>query len=92
MTKAELTAGNGPAWEPRQWAMNGTRGTHENQGGVEVFIAPMHVLGVILRHLLFVRGVEIELGHWSRWVGSTFTGLVRYYDGVESATVDPAHL
>jgi len=40
-------------------------GDARNQGGGEILIAPLHALGVILRHLLFVRGVEIELGHWS---------------------------
>jgi hypothetical protein len=36
--------------------------THENQGGVEILVVLLHVLGVVLRCLSFVHGVEIELG------------------------------
>ena len=36
--------------------------THENQGGVKIFIVLFHVLGVILGRLSLVHGVQIELG------------------------------
>jgi len=35
--------------------------THENQGGVEILIVFLHILGVVLHCLSFVRGVEIKL-------------------------------
>jgi hypothetical protein len=43
------------------WAGNWSAETRENQGGVEVLIAFFHALGIALRCLSFVRGVEIEL-------------------------------
>ena len=36
--------------------------THENQGGIEIFVVLLHVLGVILHGLSFVHRIEIELG------------------------------
>jgi len=36
--------------------------THENQGGVEIFVVVLHVLGIVLGRLPFVHGVEIEFG------------------------------
>ena len=36
--------------------------THENQGGVEILVVPVHVLGVILQSLSFIHRIEIELG------------------------------
>jgi len=35
--------------------------THKNQGGVEVLIVSLHILGVVLHRLSFVHGVEIKL-------------------------------
>ena len=37
-------------------------GTHENQGGVEIFVVLLHVLGIVFDRLSPVHGVEIELG------------------------------
>ena len=37
------------------------RETHENQGGVEVFVVLVYVFRVILRRLSFVHGVEVEV-------------------------------
>ena len=36
--------------------------THENQGGIEIFVVLLHVLCVILHSLSFIHRVEIELG------------------------------
>jgi len=36
--------------------------THENQGGVEIFIVILHVVCVVLRRLSFVHGEKIKLG------------------------------
>ena len=36
--------------------------THENQGGIEIFVVFLHVLGVVLHGLSFVHRIEIELG------------------------------
>ena len=36
--------------------------THENQGSVDLFIMLLHVFGVIFHRLLFVHGVETNLG------------------------------
>jgi len=36
--------------------------THENQGGVEVLVVFLHVLGVVFHRLSLVHGVEVELG------------------------------
>ena len=36
--------------------------THENQGGIEIFVVLLHVLGVILHGLSFIHRIEIELG------------------------------
>ena len=36
--------------------------THENQGGVEIFVVVLHVLGIVLGRLPFVHGVEIDFG------------------------------
>jgi hypothetical protein len=44
------------------WGGNWSAETHENQGGVKVLIAFFHALGIVLRRLSFVRGVEIGLG------------------------------
>ena len=64
MTKAELTAENKPAcrfnWLDKgagaieEWA------THENEGGVEVFIILLDVVGVMVSCLLLVDGVEVN--------------------------------
>ena len=35
---------------------------HENQGCVEVFVILLHIVGIVLRRLLFVHCVEIDLG------------------------------
>ena len=37
-------------------------GTHEDQGGVEIFVVLLHVLGIVFDCLLSVHGVEIEFG------------------------------
>ena len=34
----------------------------ENEGGIEILVVLSHVLSVILHRLLFVHGVEVELG------------------------------
>jgi len=39
----------------------GNTETHENQGGIEILVVILHVLGVVLHRLSFVHGVEIEL-------------------------------
>ena len=44
------------------YGCKGNSGTHENQGGVEVFIVLLHVFGIVLRRLSFVHGVEIKIG------------------------------
>ena len=64
MTKAELTAEKRPAWGcgQRDVAIGGGAGANENQGGVEILIVLLHVLGVVLHRLSFVHGVEIDLG------------------------------
>ena len=36
--------------------------THENQGGVEILIVLMYVLGIVLRRLSLIHGVEVKLG------------------------------
>ena len=64
MTKAELTAENRPAYGcgQRYVVVKSGAETHENQGGVEVFVVLLHVLRIVLRRLSFVHGVEIKLG------------------------------
>ena len=37
-------------------------GTHKNQGGVEIFVVLLHVLGIVFDRLSLVHGVEVELG------------------------------
>ena len=37
-------------------------GTHEDQGGVEVLVVLLHVLGIVLDRLSPIHCVEIELG------------------------------
>jgi len=44
--------------------MGGTQETHENQGGVEIFIASSHVLGVVLHCLPFVHAACVEIELW----------------------------
>ena len=65
MMKAELIAENRPAWKrshnSRPHSDKGEAETYENQR-VENLIVLLHVFGVVLRRLLFVHGVEIELG------------------------------
>ena len=41
------------------WGGNWSAETRENQGGIEVLIGFFHALGIVLRRLSFVRGVEI---------------------------------
>jgi len=71
--------------------MGGTQETHKNQGGVEIFIASSHVLGVVLHCLPFVHAacVEIEL-----WIGLDRLEVhsLGHLDTAtfESAAVDPA--
>ena len=36
--------------------------THENQGGIEIFIVFLHVVGVVFHRFSFVHGVEIKPG------------------------------
>ena len=62
--KAELTAENRPAWEhgQRDMGVKGNAGTHKNQGGIEILIILLHVIGVVLHRLPFVHGIEIKLG------------------------------
>ena len=36
--------------------------THENQGGIEILVVLVHVLGVVLHSLSFIHRIEIELG------------------------------
>ena len=36
--------------------------THENQGGIEILVVLVQVLGVILHSLSFIHRIEIELG------------------------------
>ena len=36
--------------------------TNENQGGVEILIVSLHILGVVLHRLSFVHCVEIKSG------------------------------
>ena len=64
MMKAELTAENRPACErcQRDIVVNGSTRTHKNQGGVEIVVVLLHVIGVILRRLSFVHCVEIKPG------------------------------
>ena len=50
--------------------------TYENQGGIEILVVLVQVLGVILHSLSFVHRIEIELG-------------VVIFDGLE---VDPEGL
>ena len=64
MTKAELTAENKPACifngSEEEFATNKERVTHENQGGVEVFIVLLDIVGIIFGCLLLVDGVEVD--------------------------------
>ena len=65
MTKAELTAENRPAWECVSTLYDTVMSkakTHEDQGGVEILVVLLHVLGVVFHCLSFVHGVEIKLG------------------------------
>jgi len=55
--------------------------THENQGGVEIFIVVLHVFGVVLGHLPFVHGVEIDFGV------IVLDGLEEHPEGVLDARV-----
>jgi len=61
MTNAELTAENRPAF--LQVNNNGeklcARGTHENQGRVQVFVVLLHVVVVILGRLPLIGDVEV---------------------------------
>ena len=50
--------------------------THENQGGIEILVVLVQVLGIILRGLSFIHRIEIVLG-------------VVVFDGLE---VDPEGL
>jgi len=43
------------------YSERGTAETHEDQGGVGVLVALLHVFGIVLHRLSFVHGVEIEL-------------------------------
>ena len=36
--------------------------THEDQGGIEIFVVLLHVLGVVFDRLSFVHSVEVKLG------------------------------
>ena len=36
--------------------------TYENQGGVEILVILLHVFGLVLHHLWFAQGMEIERG------------------------------
>ena len=61
MTKAELTAENRPAYKDRlDNSRSERRTTYKNQGGIEVLVVFLDVVGVVLCRLPLVHRVEVE--------------------------------
>ena len=61
MTKAELTAENRPAYRDRLDGYGSERHmAHENQGGIEVLVVLLDVVGVVLGRLPLVHCVEVK--------------------------------
>ena len=61
MTKAELTAEKRPAYKV---GLDNSRSerqtTHKNQGGIEILVVLLDIVGVVLGRLLLVHRVEVE--------------------------------
>ena len=63
MTKAELTAEKRPAYNHGSDNSPSERqATYKNQGGIEVLVVLLDIVGVILGRLPLVHRVEVETG------------------------------
>ena len=61
MTKAELTAENRPAYKDRlDNSRSERRTTYKNQGGIEVLVVLLDIVGVVLGRLPLVHRVEVQ--------------------------------
>jgi hypothetical protein len=93
MTKAELTAENGQAWERGQHCVvaTGTQETHENRGA-KILVMLLYVFSVVLRRPSLVHGAEIELGP-SLLTGWNYVrkAPLMLFSARSGVTVDPAY-